>query len=130
MTATDFTEYVDLARELIDENGRSVTFQELASTPADANKPWAGAGVPTVMTTVSAFAVFLPDSGSGLGLQLEDDELFKSAEQVLLVAPPAGGEDLSTFHAVLDDGVRWRITVAKVLKPGPIPVLYAMGVAR
>jgi len=127
--ATDFTEFVELARELIAENGRSVTFQKLDASAADPAKPWKGAGAPTVEAEVTTTAVFLPD-GSGMGKLIEDNDLFKKAEQVLLVAPPASGEVLGDFHVVLDGGSRWKVDVAKELRPGPITVLYAMGVSR
>jgi hypothetical protein len=126
----DHQEFLDLAREMIEEEGRLVTFQQLDKTPADPDYPWEGPGAPTVADSVQTYAVFVPDAGSGLGKLIEDNELFKSAEQVLLVAPPATGETLGDFHIVVDDAVRWKIDVAKELKPGPLTVLYVMGVSR
>ena len=125
----DHTEFLELARELISEEGRSVTFQRLSAVPANNAKPWWGAGAPTVEASVTTLAVFLPD-GSGFGKMIEDNELFKSADQMLLVAPPETGEDLGTFHVVVDGGSRWRIEVAKELKPANLTVLFAMGVCR
>lgn len=125
----DHTEFLDLARELIEAEGRSVTFQMLDGTPVDDNTPWNGPGAPTVSASKTTIAVFLPD-GSGFGKMIEDNDLFKSSEQMLLVAPPASGEILGDFHVVLDGGVRWKINVAKELKPADLTVLYAMGVSR
>ena len=125
----DHTEFLELARELIAEEGRTVTFAKLDPTAADPNKPWKGAGTPTLTGQVSTLAVFLPD-GSGFGKMIEDNELFKSSEQMLLVAPPSTGEDLGEYNLVVDGGVRWKINVTKELKPADLTVLFAMGVSR
>ncbi len=127
--STDYSKFVELARRLIDKSGRSCEFQKLSAVAADPAKPWLGAGAPTVIEPVTTMAVFLPD-GAGFGKLIEDNELFKSSEQMVLVAPPVGGEDLSDYHTVLDGGVRWKINVTKALAPGPVTVLYAMGVSR
>jgi hypothetical protein len=125
----DHSDFLDLAREMISEEGREVVFAKLDADPADATKPWRGAGAPTPVDPVTTFAVFLPD-GSGLGKLTEDNELFKTSENVLLVAPPVTGEDLEGYHVVTDDGVRWKINVVQTVKPATLAVLYAMGVSR
>lgn len=126
----DHTEFLLLARELIDEDGRLVTFQLLDGDAADPNKPWKGAGAPTVKASVDTYAVFLPSGGDDLGKIISNNELFKSCEQVLLVAPPVTGEDLGSFNVILDGGSRWAINVAQELKPGPTSLLFAIGVSR
>ncbi len=126
--ATDYTESVQLAQELIAENGRYVTLQMLAATAADAAKPWKGAGTPTVAQTKAVPAVFVPASGSGLGRDIVKEELLDRVEQVALVAPT--DVSLEGFHVILDDGVRWNIDWAQVLKPGATVVLYVFGVKR
>lgn len=125
----DHSDFLALARELIQEEGRSVTFAKLDTTAADADKPWRGAGSPTLVGQVTTMAVFLPD-GSGFGKLIEDEELFKKSEQLLLVAPPNTGEDLSDYNIVVDDSVRWKIAVTKCLKPASLALLFAMGVSR
>lgn len=137
----DHTEFLELAREMISEEGRQVTFGKLDATPADANKPWKGPGEPTVTFPVTTMAVFLPDGtlgvmgGSGFGGLITDIALFKSFGQVLLVAPPITGEDLSQYHIVVDgdsftDAPQWKIGAIKELKPADLTVLFAMGVSR
>lgn len=125
----DHSDFLALARELIQEEGRSVTFAKLGTTAADVDKPWRGAGSPTLVGQVTTTAVFLPDSG-GFGELIEDEELFKKSEQFLLVAPPSTGEDLSDYNIVVDDSVRWKITITKCLKPASLALLFAMGVSR
>lgn len=126
--ATDYTEFAQLAQELISENGRTVTLQKLDATAADASKPWKGAGAPTVAQSKAVPAVFVPPSGSGLGRDIVKEELLDRVEQVALVAPT--DVSLEDFHTILDDGVRWNIDWAQVLKPGPTVVLYVFGVKR
>lgn len=125
----DHSDFLALARELIAADGRLVTFSKLDGTASDPAKPWWGPGAPTLAASVSAYAVFLPD-GAGFGKMIEDNELFKSSEQMLLVAPPTSGEVLGDYHVVQDGGVRWKINIVKELKPADLTVLYAMGVSR
>lgn len=126
--ATDYTEFVELAQELIAENGRQIKIQKLDATAADTSKPWKGPGTPTVDTEKSLPAVFVPASGSSLGRDIVKEELLDRVEQVALVAPT--DVSLEDFHVILDDGVRWNIDWAQALKPGPMVVLYVFGVKR
>lgn len=126
----DHTEFVVLAQELILEEGRLVTFQKLGAGPADANKPWKGAGAPTVVSQVASVpAVFVPATGSDLGRMVTDEELLKRVEQVALVAPVQEGFD--SFHRILDtDSQLWKIEWMQVLKPASQTILYVVGVKR
>lgn len=128
----DHTEFLELARELLSEEGRQVTFAKLDATATDPTKPWKGPGAPTLTGSIQAYAVFLPRlvSGGGFGKTIFTDELFKSSEQLLLVAPPVSGENLNGYSIVVDDGVRWTINVTEELKPANLTVLFAMGVSR
>jgi hypothetical protein len=126
--ATDYVEFVQLAQELIAENGRVVTFQKFAATAVDGNKPWKGAGTPTIAQTKTIPAMFVPASGSGFGRDIVTEELLNRVEQVALIAPT--DVSLEDFHVILDDGVRWNIDWAQVLKPGATIVLYVFGVKR
>ncbi|MFA7523111.1 MAG: hypothetical protein WCY71_09335 [Halothiobacillaceae bacterium] len=126
--ATDYTEFVELAQELISENGRQIEIQKLDATAADTSKPWKGAGTPTVGAKKTLSAVFVPASGSGLGRDIVKEELLDRVEQVALVAPT--DVSLEDFHIIMDDGVRWNIDWAQALKPGPMVVLYVFGVKR
>lgn len=126
--ATDYNEFVQLAQELIAENGRQVTLQKLDATAADTSKPWKGPSAPAVALAKVLPAVFVPASGSGLGRDIVKEELLDRVEQVALVAPT--DVSLEGFHAILDGGVRWNIDWAQTLKPGPLVVLYVFGVKR
>lgn len=126
---SDHTEFVELAQELIAEEGRAITLQTLGATPADATKPWRGPAAPTVTTDEDVIGVFLPISSmDDLGFIAKDDDLLKRADQVLLVAPTM--VDLRNMDRVLDKSVVWKVEWVKVLEPGDQVILYAFGVCR
>jgi hypothetical protein len=131
MATYDYTEDLALARELITEFGRLVTAQRLSSAPADSNKPWKGPGTPTVDKTHKTTAAFVPASGADLGRFVQDKELLRRCEQVALL--PGTGKvsvDLNDFHFLLDEKVTWKIEWVRELKPGPLSLLYVIGVKR
>jgi len=125
----DYASAAALAQRLIEKNGRLTSFERLESAVADVDKPWKGAGSPSVAETVEQRAVFLPHSGvDDLGKYLADDELLRRCEQVLMTF--VGTADLTTFQRVLDSGTAWKINWTRELKPGPTSLLYVMGVSR
>lgn len=126
--ATDYNDYIQLANELIAENGRSVTFQKLSSTPVDPAKPWKGAGTPTVTQSKEVAAVFVPAQGASLGRDIVNEELLSRVDQVAIVAPT--DVPLHNFNVVIDEGVRWNVNWVQELKPGSLTVLYVFGVNR
>jgi hypothetical protein len=124
----DFVKLAATVVRLIDKNGRTVTFQALVATAADASKPWEGPASPAVATTVNAKGVFVPASGEELGRALVSEELLARVDEVALVAPNA--TDLEPFNVILDGGVRWRVEWVKTLKPADQVLLYVFGVCR
>lgn len=125
----NYAKAVALATRLINANGRSTTLQRLSSTPVDANKPWKGPAVPTVMQSVITVGLFAPPfNNESLGKEFIRDELLARCENVLLVATNA--VDLTTFTSVLDSSVRWNIEWCQVLQPGATVLLYAFGIKR
>lgn len=125
----DYARAVALAQRLINKNGRTITVQQLSSTPVDANKPWKGPNAPTVLASATPKGVFLPVSSlNELGLFVADDELLKRVEQVVLIAAD-GTNAFDTFHRV-SDGVLYHIDWVRTLKPGDTVILYAMGIKR
>jgi len=124
----DYARAVALAQRLIDKNGRGITVQQLSATPADANKPWKGAGAPTVAAQATPKGVFVPASGNDLSSFGIDNELLKRVEQVVLIAAD-GTNAFDEFHRI-SDGVLFKIEWVRVLKPGDTVIIYAMGVKR
>lgn len=126
--ATDYTEFVSLAQELIEENGRSCALLQLSGAAADPSKPWNGPGTPTIAQRIDdVFMCFVPASGADLGKSIATPELLARCDQVALCA---ASTSYAGFHAVEDGGERWKIEWCQVLKPGPVEVLYAFGVKR
>lgn len=125
---SDHKKFADLAVRLIDKNGRAITLQTLSGAAADPNKPWLGAGAPTVSAAVDTKAVFLPASGNDLGKIITSKELLASVEQVALIAPHASL--LEEMTVMLDDGKVWKVEWVQVLKPGDQICLYLFGVKR
>lgn len=128
----DHSDFLAFAREIIAEEGRVVNFGIIPNIPVDANRPWRGSGAaPDLVFTVETFAVFVPLFGNKtLGFMAQDIDMFKSFDEVLLVAPPVSGEQLSNYNAVEIGGVRHKINHIMELKPASVSLLYAMGVSR
>lgn len=126
----DYASILADVRELVLDAGRPITLRTLAGAAADPAKPWRGPGTPTVAATCTTPAAFVPATGGGLGKALVREDLLTKCEQVALLAPPADGYDVEKAHELLDDGVRYRVAWVQALRPGPLTVLFAMGVAR
>jgi hypothetical protein len=122
------TDFVALAQRLIASRGRACTLVKLAATAANPAKPWNGPGVPTEQERVDVVACFVPPSGTDLGRGFITEEQLKRCDQVALVAP--GEQDYAAFGVLEDEAVRWKIEWVQVLKPGPLVLLYALGVKR
>lgn len=139
MSAEDDKDFLELAHEMISENGRTVIVGKLSDARPDTARPWKGpATTPTLELSYSVKGVFLPDmtlgliGGSGFGRMDMIEELVKQSEQVALVAHPYG-VTLREFTScnVLDDvSGRYRIHARKVLMPGDSPIFYALGLIR
>lgn len=122
-----YDEMILVANELITEFGRNVSFQEFSKNITDANKPWKG-GTEIIEQVDDVPACFVPLAGSDLGKLGISEELLKRTDQIALVAPVQ--ENLERMHAILDDGVRYKIDWIKTLRPATQTVLYVIGVTR
>lgn len=119
-------EFVVLAKELIDENGRSTTFSK-TDIVADVNKPWQVNSTPLVVISTQK-AVYVPISNKQkLGLDFIPESLLIRANEVLLTAYE--GIDL-TITRVIMDSVEFRVEWCYALKPGETTILYAFGIKR
>lgn len=127
----DHSSFLKTARRLVSKHGRSVTLYKLSNTIANAAKPWEGAGAVVETGAVATTAVFLPHAGElELSKVIKDMDTFKTAEQFVMIAPPASGVNLEEYHLLVDGTIRWRIEVIRVVKPGSLTVLYVAGVCR
>ena len=119
-----------MAQDLIKENGREVEFLRLDSGPADPDKPWIGAGTPIVAERVKTIAVCVPAISLSFGTDFANEELLKRVSEVFIVAADDAGTNFEKFHAIDDIGTRWTIEWGQILRPGPVKVLYLIGVSR
>lgn len=124
----DYAELIAVAKELIADTGREVTFERLTAVPQDINKPWKGAAAPAVLTSATLPATFVPAAGSGFGRELVAEELLARTSQICLVAPAEF--DLATANRVLDGGVAWGVLWVHALRPGADVALWAIGVKQ
>ena len=128
----DFTKLAATATRLVSANGRSVTFAQLDTTPADSSKPWRGDATPrtSYAATSSQTAVFVPPGGvQQLGLGFLKEELVERAQQIMILS--ATSDDLQDFDEVIDDdGSKWKIEFVEVLRPASTKVLNFVGVRR
>lgn len=123
-----YADFIALAQRLIALRGRTCSLVKMSAAAADPTKPWNGPGAPTELARADVIGCFVPKSGTDLGQGFISKEQLKRCQEVVLVAP--GEEDYTAFGVLLDDAVRWKVEWVQVLKPGPVPVLYALGVSR
>ncbi len=119
------------AKRLIDKNGRTLTFRKRSSTPKDPAKPWRG-NVETPAAELTPKGVVLPISGTDFGDSVFTDfELFKTYTKFAMIAANsvATGNDLQTFSTVEDGGRAYTIGEVAELKPGPVPLVYFVGLS-
>lgn len=141
MPSEFYLEMFDVSVELIRESGRPISFIKLAAEPnVDPDKPWLGAGAPTVEETVEGlYGAFLYPTGSdlgrnansaGIGLAVDDQELMKRTSQIVLVEPTVDG--LEYMHQIDDPktNTTWKIVWAQKLQPADLNVFYVFGLQR
>lgn len=123
-------EFVELALELITEDGRRVDFIRKGTAPAAGSKPWQGtSGLSSETVTIpNVPAVFVPFRGFEFGSEFLDVKMYKEVSEICLV--PNIGVDLEGCHGILDEGREFRIEWIQRLRPGTTTVLYAFGVNR
>ncbi len=120
----DFTEEAALAKELINENGRSVTLILAGDSPLETAKPHRGQSVPH-RASVTGIAVFSVNS-----VFTERDGDRRGIQYALFAADDDQGYDLEVFNEMHDGDVEWRIMDVQVLDPGEPRILYEFRVER
>ncbi len=128
----DLAPILVIARKLIKENGREVTFLAHNTILADNTQPWEGpadARLSPSKTAKMDAVFFSPVSLAELGHTVISADLVSRSEQIMMVAPVAL-VNLKDFQEVLDEGIYWKITGMEIFKPGKIVALAYVGVAR
>lgn len=128
----NYVKLAETAQRLVKKNGREVTFIRFNTAPTVSDAPWRGneqpRQAPTAQKVFSAVFVGPSAAMSLLGNKSTVADLFMSCEQVCIVATT---DDLKDYNEVMDsDGRRWKIVVQEKLAPGPVTLLYYVGVKR
>lgn len=122
-------EFLELAEELIAEDGRDVVFIQLATLPGAFPGEVAGDPRSPPAAQLPTKACFVePDSMQRLGMSTRVIELAKRSDQICLVP---GTFPLEQYNEVLDDdGNYYKIKGMEKLRPGTRSILYFVGLAR
>lgn len=116
-----------LATRLIAANGRLCTFNTLGPA-VDSTKPWR-ADSPSILASVDQKAAFVSLSARHLGIETIAKELLERTDEMLIVAPNATFDFLSS-HQVVDATQTYSIVWCQVVKPADQAVFFAMGLSR
>lgn len=123
MAAFDYVEIQALAKELIEEFGRPVSFVKLQRGVANPRL--------TPAATVLATAAFVdPVSATELGLSFENYEEGRRFDEVCVVAYTSLGQSIEDFDELWDGAATLAIEYISKLQPGPLPILYGIAVKR
>lgn len=121
-------EELELAEELIAEDGRDVVFIQLAEDVG--SFPGEASGDPRnpPARSVSVKAVFVePDSLQRLGITTKVDQLLQTSDRICLVP---GTYDLDGMNEVIDEDRYYKIQGMETLRPGTRTLLYFVGLER
>ena len=130
--AFDYSDFVTVAKDMITEFGRTVTFVKLDTTPVDANEPWNGATDPeaTPDDTEDVVAIWVdPINTTGLGLRRFIDPGLVNRLAGIFISPQ-GTVDLEDFDQIIDGTQRYRIEFVDKLRPANDTILYFVGVSK
>lgn len=122
----DYARLAALAKKLIEKNGRSVTFIQLAVS-TDPAKPWR-TDAPAIAASATQNAAFVSLSTRHLGIELTQDQLELRANEMVL----AGGSalDMLRVNQIVDGTETYAVQWVQTIKPGDTAVFYAYGIRR
>lgn len=125
------SEFVELANELITEDGTLVTLQEFGTNAGDINKPWRGSDQPDIVKEYKLVpCVFIAPIGKDLGIIVQDKDLLKRTSKVAIVPSVAEGIESKITKIKEKDGKIWNVIWSQCLKPADQSIIYIFGVAR
>lgn len=131
----NYTRIQEVAKRLIDTNGRDLKLYKLSKVSADSTKPWRGpaGGAQEIaeVITKGAFVIgntSIPTESRGLAFDWIDNDLLRITRHVCIV-PALNNPVLEDYKVMLDvdDSTRWNILWGQCLKPGPTRLLYVFG---
>lgn len=122
----DYVRLAALAKKLIEKNGRSVTFRNLA-TPTDPATPWR-TDAPAVAASATQNAAFVSLSSRHLGIELTQEQLNLRANEMVLAG--ASSLDMLRVNQIVDGPDTYAVQWVQTIKPGDTAVFYAYGIRR
>lgn len=122
----DFVRIAALAKKLIEKNGRTVTFRQLAAS-TDPAKPWR-TDAPAVAASATQKAAFVSLSSRHLGIELTQDQLNLRANELVLAGTST--LDLLQMNQIVDGTETFAIEWVQTVKPGDVALFYAFGIKR
>lgn len=128
----------DLAKRLIDKNGRVVQIRRPTRTPVDPAEPW---GATTDTSTLTATkAVFDVDASRDLTLALRALGVggqgssaltgLSGTSNVALIAAKGLSIEPSMGDTLVDGDREWEITAIDKLQPGPTVIMYTISLGN
>lgn len=123
----DYVRMAALAKKLIEANGRTVTFRQLAVS-SDPAKPWR-TDAPVVALSVTQKAAFVSLSSRHLGIELTQVQL-ETRSNELVLAGSSTAMDLLHANEIVDGTETFAIQWVQTVKPGDTAVFYAFGIKR
>ena len=130
MTPQEIAETKAFVKEIIADEGRSITFVQFSNVAPDNTKPHKMAAdpwlVPVAQLTVNA--VFVPMSSlQQLGMITADKSKLYGKCSAVAIVEPSDEIDFGSFNGFLDGTERYVLSVVDRLKPGPATLLWAIG---
>jgi hypothetical protein len=122
----DYVKMAALAKKLIEKNGRTATFRNLAPS-SDPTKPWRSSS-PAVLSSVTQKAAFVSLSSRHLGIELTQEQLNSRANELVMAG--ISTLDLSTVNQIVDGTATFNIEWMQMVKPGDQVLFYAFGIKR
>lgn len=130
----DYARLQATALRLITKNGKTVNVKKLATTPADAAKPWRG---PTnnrspyaAETDVKVVELGANTELAAYGLSISKADIPDKVDGFFLIALSPGTPDLSDYNELWDGTTRYTIEMMMAVKPANTVVLWVAGVCR
>jgi len=123
----DYNAIAISAREKIRAYGREVTLIQIPSAAADPDRPWSAPDNTAEPITEVVSVVAVPPGGtSSFGLEVNKDDFLSKAKAVYITHPTQS--DPINYHLLRDGTKEYKIEFVERLQPGPVELLYFIGV--
>lgn len=126
--------FVALAKRLIDKHGRSVSIRS-ETYVASTSQPWKKSAGSSSTTDYKTKAAFLDNDQRYLLLALpgrpdQPTTVQMELDRLVLIAADSIPIEITIKDTIVDGSKVWKITQAKLIQPGPTPVVWMLRVAN